>query len=102
MDLQLTEFENAAYAIFTVLLSRAFLHFGTDLYIPISQIDVNMQRAHNNNAVRTEQMYFRNTSDLKGGSSQDGRIREQSIEEIMCGPDGNTGLIGLVYDYLKD
>lgn len=50
MDLQLTDFGNAAYNVFITLLSRAFLHFKTDTYMPVSQVDDNMQRAHANNS----------------------------------------------------
>ncbi len=38
MEVQLTDFENAAFAAFIVLLSRAILHFNLNLYIPISKV----------------------------------------------------------------
>ncbi len=38
MEVQLTDFENAAYAVFIVLLSRAILHFNLNLYVPISKV----------------------------------------------------------------
>ena len=38
MEVQLTDFENAAFAVFIVLLSRAILHFNLNLYIPISKV----------------------------------------------------------------
>lgn len=37
MEVQLTDFENAAFAIFVVLLSRAILAFNLNFYIPISK-----------------------------------------------------------------
>lgn len=38
MEIQLTDFENAAFAVFVALLSRAILFFNLNLYIPISKV----------------------------------------------------------------
>lgn len=38
MEVQPTDFENAAYSIFIVLLTRAILSFGLNFYIPISKV----------------------------------------------------------------
>lgn len=38
MEIQLTDFENAAFAIFVVLVTRAVLSFNTNFYIPISKV----------------------------------------------------------------
>lgn len=38
MEVQITDFENAAFSIFIVLLSRAILSFGLNFYIPISKV----------------------------------------------------------------
>jgi glutamate--cysteine ligase catalytic subunit len=38
MEVQMTDFENAAFSIFMVLLSRAILTFGLNFYIPISKV----------------------------------------------------------------
>lgn len=38
MEVQLTDFENAAFAVFTVLLSRAILSLGLNFYMPISKV----------------------------------------------------------------
>lgn len=59
MEVQLTDFENAAYSVFIVLLTRAILSFGLDFYIPISKVDENMKRAHRRNAAREEKFYFK-------------------------------------------
>jgi glutamate--cysteine ligase catalytic subunit len=40
MEVQITDFENAAFAVFVVLLSRAILSFRLNLYIPISKVGV--------------------------------------------------------------
>lgn len=36
--MQITDFENAAFSVFIVLLSRAILSFGLTFYIPISKV----------------------------------------------------------------
>lgn len=75
MEVQLTDYENAAFAVFMVLLSRAILSFGINFYMPISkvfpraenllwvlivlQVDENMKRAHQRNACREQKFYFR-------------------------------------------
>lgn len=38
MEVQITDFENAAFAVFVVLLSRAILSFNLNFYIPISKV----------------------------------------------------------------
>ncbi|KAI0744210.1 glutamate-cysteine ligase catalytic subunit [Daedaleopsis nitida] len=59
MEVQLTDFENAAFAVFIVLLSRAILQYNLNLYVPISKVDENMARAQRRDAVRSERFYFR-------------------------------------------
>lgn len=38
MEVQMTDFENAAFAVFVVLLTRAILSFHLNFYIPISKV----------------------------------------------------------------
>lgn len=38
MEVQLTDFENAAYSVFIVLLTRAILSFNLNFYMPISEV----------------------------------------------------------------
>jgi len=59
MEMQLTDFENAAFAVFIVLLQRVILTFDLNLYIPISKVDSNMQRAHSRNAAVKGKFFFR-------------------------------------------
>ncbi len=59
MEIQLTDFENAAFAIFVVLLQRTILTFDLNLYIPISKVDANMQRAHSRNSAGRGKFFFR-------------------------------------------
>jgi len=55
----MTDFENAAFSVFIVLLSRAILKFGLNFYIPISKVDENMQRAQKRDAVHQQKFFFR-------------------------------------------
>jgi len=72
----MTDFENAAFSVFVMLLSRAILKFNLNFYIPISkvtikttqilvihilsaQVDENMQRAQLRNASSSSKFYFR-------------------------------------------
>jgi glutamate--cysteine ligase catalytic subunit len=59
MEVQLTDFENAAFAVFIVLLSRAILAFNLNFYIPISKVDENMVKAQKRDAVRQGKFFFR-------------------------------------------
>jgi glutamate--cysteine ligase catalytic subunit len=59
MEVQLTDFENAAYAVFITLLSRAILTFNLNFYIPISKVDANMGRAQARGASKSGKFYFR-------------------------------------------
>lgn len=38
MEIQLTDFENAAYSIFIVLLTRAILAYKLNFYVPLSRV----------------------------------------------------------------
>jgi glutamate--cysteine ligase catalytic subunit len=58
MEIQLTDFENAAFAVFMILLSQTLLHFNISLYIPIPEVDKNMGQAFTHNAVISERFSF--------------------------------------------
>ena len=53
MEIQITDFENAAFTAFTVLVSRVLLALELNLYIPISLLEENMRRARKRDAVLT-------------------------------------------------
>jgi glutamate--cysteine ligase catalytic subunit len=59
MEIQITDFENAAFAIFIVLVTRAILSFDVNFYIPIERVSENMQIAHKRDAVLKEKFWFR-------------------------------------------
>uniref|UniRef100_A0A7S3JZB8 Glutamate--cysteine ligase n=1 Tax=Aureoumbra lagunensis TaxID=44058 RepID=A0A7S3JZB8_9STRA len=57
MEVQLTDFENAAYTVFAVLLLRVLLSFDLNTYMPMSKVHENMEKAHDRNAA-TKDKYF--------------------------------------------
>ncbi|KAI9729478.1 MAG: Zn finger-containing GTPase- Activating Protein for ARF [Cirrosporium novae-zelandiae] len=59
MEIQITDFENAAFSIFIVLVTRAILSFDLNFYIPIPKTTANMKTAHARDAVLNEKFYFR-------------------------------------------
>lgn len=59
MEVQMTDFDNAAFATFMVLLSRAILHFDLNFYVPTKEVDENMEKAHVRDAVLHEKFRFR-------------------------------------------
>lgn len=83
MEVALTDFENAAYSVFTVLLSRVILAFDLNLYVPMSCVDENMETAHERDAAATQSFYFRKNilSSCSGASfvCECGHIHHSSI-----------------------
>ena len=130
MEVQVTDFENAAFSIFVVLLVRTILHFNLNLYIPIGKVDENFELAHARDAVVSRRFFFRVKltpeivySDFtnggactNGGTSQDphpekhdnfvtDEYRSMSINEIINGGSSSSreeppGLIPLIHRYL--
>jgi glutamate--cysteine ligase catalytic subunit len=104
MELQLTDFENAAFTAFIMLLTRVILTFDLNLYIPLSRVDANMQRAHSRNAAAKGKFFFRRHmapleegDDGYGvkfvsmfervGDSKDSSPRSQTAAEVNGGSD---------------
>ncbi|RXW21302.1 hypothetical protein EST38_g4569 [Candolleomyces aberdarensis] len=69
MEVQITDFENAAFAVFVVLLSRAIMSFNLNTYLPISKVDENMSRAQQRDASRQGRFYFRKNVYPPGSSA---------------------------------
>jgi glutamate--cysteine ligase catalytic subunit len=59
MEIQITDFENAAFSVFIVLITRAILSFDLNFYIPITKVSDNMEMAHRRDAVLDSKFYFR-------------------------------------------
>jgi glutamate--cysteine ligase catalytic subunit len=118
MEIQITDFENAAFSIFIVLITRAILSFDLNFYIPITKVSDNMETAHVRDAVSTEKFWFRKdpfsprpkaNGDESRPTTPFGKVEDEfeqmSINDIINGqstPDGEgfPGLIPLVESYL--
>ncbi|KAJ2760524.1 glutamate--cysteine ligase [Coemansia sp. BCRC 34490] len=110
LEVQLTDYENAAFAVFTILLARALLAFGDiDLYIPVTKMDINMERAHSRDAVLKEKFFFRRSyaaaedDDKVSFSSRDGEgdgVVEMTANDIVNGSSDFVGLVPIVEMYL--
>ncbi|KAG8719530.1 hypothetical protein FRC08_002599 [Ceratobasidium sp. 394] len=97
MDVQPTDFENAAFAVFVVLLARTIKTLGLEaaFYVPIDKVDENIERAQKRDAIRTERFWFAWMGRLSNV------CEEMTIDEIVNGKDETfPGLVGLVNRYL--
>lgn len=131
MEIQLTDFENAAFTAFIVIITRIYFSLGLNLYIPISKVDENMERAHLRDAINTQTFYWRkqvyrstakksccskpsltpnkysfeNLSTLSESSgSVDEEYAEMTINEIFNGHEGYNykGLCVLASEYVSN
>ncbi|KAI1344867.1 glutamate-cysteine ligase [Xylariaceae sp. FL0016] len=125
MEIQITDFENAAFSVFMVLITRAILSFDLNFYIPIARVDENMETAHARNAVLEKKFHFRknpfstrpsrsahtsgaNSPVASRPPSPTGPVEDEytlmSIDEVINGSDsddhGFPGLIPIVESYL--
>lgn len=96
MEIQITDFENAAFAIFVVLLTRVIISYNLSLLMPISLIDANMKRAHARNACGDAKFWFK--KDLSDVESRE--YAEMSVNEVINGCGEFIGLVPLVRRYL--
>ncbi|BDD61032.1 Zn finger-containing GTPase- Activating Protein for ARF [Monascus purpureus] len=122
MEVQMTDFENAAFSIFIVLVTRAILSFDLNFYIPIPRTTENMETAHARDAIHTRKFYFRkdpfprpaqrrqnqspNGVSTPPPSPPSGPVEleygQMTISEIINGStEGFPGLIPLVQSYLN-
>lgn len=110
MEVQLTDFENAAFIVLIPLITRAMLSYNLNFYMPISMVDENMKRAHRRDGVKTQRFWFR--QEIMDEKDSDGNVRpvpnptfvERSIDEIMNGSKDSTfpGLLSYVTRYLDE
>jgi len=101
MELNFTDFENAAHAVFVSLLMRIIREYDLNLYMPLSKVDENMNRAHKRGAVQEQKFWFRTNIYSKGPAE----LHELTIKEIMHGTSANgsfPGFLPLVYQFLKE
>ncbi|XP_036269926.1 glutamate--cysteine ligase catalytic subunit isoform X4 [Pipistrellus kuhlii] len=119
MEVQLTDFENSAYVVFVVLLTRVILSYKLDFLIPLSKVDENMKVAQKRDAVLQGMFYFRKDICKGGNAVVDGYGKAQqstelateeheeyalmSIDTIINGKEGVfPGLIPILNCYLEN
>lgn len=124
MEVQPTDFENAACALFIVLFVRTLLQLDLSLYIPINKLDENMATAHGRDAVLKGKFHWPHNvfpsssptsfiphtpanaaaSAAKEGEENEGdELTLLTINEIINGSSitGFPGLIPLIQIYLS-
>jgi glutamate--cysteine ligase catalytic subunit len=117
-ELQITDFENAAFVTFLVLFTRVILSFKLNLLIPISKVDENMQTAQKRDACKKEKFYFRKSiftdsistklpsacknEKLLNGECSTEEYKLMTINEIVNGNEEFPGIIPLIKDYLNN
>lgn len=118
MEVQLTDFENAAFTTFMVLMTRVILTFQLSFTMPLSQVDENMKIAFKRDAVKDGKFCFRKDI-LTDGSPPEAekcilqccegytcckkqdQYMHMSVDEIMHGKDDFPGLIPLINQYIN-
>ncbi|KAH3663413.1 hypothetical protein WICMUC_005939 [Wickerhamomyces mucosus] len=97
MEIQITDFENAAFSIFITLLGDAILNNNYNFYIPISKIEENMKKAHKRDSTINEKFHFK--KDVNDKLNYE--TTELSVDEIINGSGSFIGLIEIVKIHLK-
>ena len=109
MEVQLTDFENAAFTVFILLLTRVIISYKLNMLMPLSGVDENMRKAHLRDAVLNQKFKFRTCldSDVNAKMSKeqlDHCTKDLTVDEIINGVHSEdkkfVGLIPLVRKYL--
>lgn len=99
-ELQLTDYENAAFSVFFSLLTMSICHYKLNLYMAISKVEKNMDTAHKRDAIKKERFFFR--KDISTASDDD-TLELMTMEEIMLGKGNSSrGLFSYIRDYLNE
>lgn len=99
LEMQPTDEENISFLMFLRLMSEMIQDDGINMYIPISKVDENMERAMRIDAAIKEKFWFR--KDLSMNSKDD--YGEYTIEEILVGKkDELQGIIPRLEKYVLE
>ncbi|KAB8069312.1 glutamate-cysteine ligase catalytic subunit [Aspergillus leporis] len=97
MEVQITNFENAAFIVFMALMRRAIPYFYLNFYIPMESVAENMGQAVKIDSVNQEQFWFlesvlpQEISTDRPRPSCTARLdtgtvyRRMKLQEIVCG-----------------
>lgn len=97
MEIQITDFENSAFANFITLLGDVILANDFNFYIPISKIEENMKSAHKRNSTLGAKFHFK--KDVFDKLNYE--TVELSLDQIMNGCDSFVGLVSLVKNHFE-
>ena len=124
LDVQITDYENAALITLLNIMTKVLNEFEIDVSMPISLIDINMERAHTVDGVTKEKFWFRKdivdlSSDYTKNKAQSNNwmpdeehqpkefseddFVEMSVLDVLIGNEaiGNTGLMKLFEEYMN-
>ncbi|XP_036355100.1 glutamate--cysteine ligase catalytic subunit-like [Octopus sinensis] len=97
---QLTDFENAAFVVFMLLLTRTIVTFKLNLLILITKVDENFPPAQKPDAINKEKFHFRKDVQKESSELTQDIYSLMTLNEIMNGKDDFPGLIPLIHKYL--
>ncbi|WEW59127.1 glutamate--cysteine ligase [Emydomyces testavorans] len=100
IEIQITDFENAAFCIFMVLITRAILSFDLNFYIPIARTTENMETAHARNAVLEKKFYFRKDPFPHRLSRQSANPSPSGSRSSSASPSPSLGPVESEYDLM--
>lgn len=108
MEIQPTSFENAAFVIFVVLLSKASIHYGLNLYIPMSLVEHNFAQASRLNrkpddfytSLQPDSVLFYYRSNIYDRGPPE--ISEGTLNDIFNGKGSYGGLLSAVRRYVDE
>lgn len=98
MEIQITDFENAAFSTFIALIGQAILNHpdALNFYIPISKIEENMKLAHKRDSTINDKFYFK-----KNVLDEGYEFDKFSMNEIINGGENFIGLVPIVKQHLE-
>mmetsp|Transcript_1775 Transcript_1775/g.1953 ORF Transcript_1775/g.1953 Transcript_1775/m.1953 type:complete len:319 (+) Transcript_1775:972-1928(+) len=124
LDVQITDFENSSYITLVNLMTKVINDFDIDLSLPISLSDINMERAHQIDAVTKQKFWWRknivkegtdytqNPAKASGWQYESeeaednynrSHFEEMTLADILQGNEefGNIGLLSLIDEYMQ-
>ncbi|QPG75894.1 hypothetical protein FOA43_003280 [Brettanomyces nanus] len=100
MEISITDFENAAFGVFTILLARAIIKYKPNFYIPMTKVEKNMRVAHTRDSITEGRFSFRTNG--WHGQSQPGKYAELSLDQLFNGYQDFEGLIPITRKYIHE
>jgi glutamate--cysteine ligase catalytic subunit len=116
LEIQLSDFDNAAFAVFMSLLRQAVANFDLNFYIPTGKVAENMERAHVRNAAAEQTFFFRKNVYSSGPNSKiptktedeyrlmtvNGIINDSSNKETAGNEPSFPGLLPIIQSFIVE